>query len=93
MTRPPCRACQRAGLTHRGRGLCHTCHRLHTASGTLHWFPAPPRGRAAEAAERLADYAELRSQGEQVPVAAARAGVCERTGWRYQARLRQEAAA
>src|ERR1700733_5670202 len=62
------------------RGLCSTCRHRFEWDGTItDWGYVK--------ADRLEDYAWLRASGESVPVAAARLGVTERTGWRYEAQL------
>jgi hypothetical protein len=43
------------------------------------------RGRYRPAADRAADYAELRRRGMTVTAASARLGICRRTGERYEA--------
>ena len=60
------------------RGLCEKCRAQARRDGTLASF-------GYVKADRLADYAALRP-AFSVPVAAARIGVSERTGWRYEAR-------
>lgn len=86
-----CVACQRGPLASHGRDLCATCHRLHTASGTLRWFPPHPRSAAGAEISR-ADYAELRSWGESREQAAARIGIATITARRYDTRIRKAAA-
>ena len=58
--------------------------------------PPPPPGRPSAYGPRLGrleDYAELRSWGESIASAAARLGVSERSGWRYESELRRQHAA
>lgn len=62
------------------RGLCRPCHIRHQADGTAGQF-------GYVKADRLEDYAWLRTSGELLPVVAARLGVTERTAWRYEAEL------
>ena len=77
--RRACASCQRVRpiIT---RGLCSTCRHRFEWDGTItDWGYVK--------ADRLEDYAWLRASGESLPVAAARLGVTERTGWRYEAQL------
>ena len=67
------------------RGLCVPCRELHRKAGTEAEF-------GYVKADRLADYADLRRDGELLEVAAARIGISERTAWRYEAELRDAAA-
>lgn len=69
------------------RGLCHGCRHRHQDAGTLaEW------GYTRE--DRIADYAALRRDPEVTPAAAAaRIGVSSRTAYRYEAALREAAAA
>lgn len=66
------------------RGLCETCRWRYRSDGTITEF-------GYVKADRIADYAARRRAGASVPVAAARTGVCERTGWRYEAELKDAA--
>jgi hypothetical protein len=59
------------------RGLCVACRSQARRDGTLDDF-------GYVKADRLADFTALR-RSCSVAVAAARLGVCERTGWRYEA--------
>ena len=59
------------------RGLCVACRSQARRDGTVGEF-------GYIKADRLADFTELR-RSCSVAVAAARLGVCERTGWRYEA--------
>jgi hypothetical protein len=59
------------------RGLCGRCRAQARRDGTVDDF-------GYVKADRLADFTELR-RSCSVAVAAARLGVCERTGWRYEA--------
>jgi hypothetical protein len=71
--------------------MCGVCRRnssrVYVSTGT------GPGGRGVAKstdviAGRVRDYAEFRRLGYSVQRAAARLGVADRTGWRYEARLR-----
>ncbi len=79
-----CRACERPANLH-GRGLCCTCHRLHSRSGTLHWFPRLPH---SDYVARIEDYRELAAQREHRESIANRLGVSLRSIERYAAATR-----
>lgn len=64
------------------RGLCDSCRSLRRKDGTIGDY-------GYVKTDRMQDYAELRQFGESVAVAASRVGVSERTGWRYEAQLRE----
>lgn len=69
----------------RGRGLCDGCRKRHRRAGTISeygWLKA----------DRIALYREARGKGLSVEAAAVKAGVAERTGWRYEAALREAGA-
>ena len=76
-------------------GRCEACDRRWRKAGRPGSGPPPPmtaaertaRSTAASKAaigQRLTEYAESRRLGFSVAVAAADAGVGERTGWRYE---------
>ena len=94
MSARPCRVC---GGPHHAKGLCSTHYYRQHRSGSTDPVPRPVPRQAHEANReyakaRLEDYAELtRELGETREAAAMRLGVCERTIWRYEARLRSGA--
>ena len=63
------------------RGLCDTCRARHQENGTIGEY-------GYVKADRMADFARLRSSGYGVGEAARRIGVSERTGERYEAELK-----
>jgi hypothetical protein len=66
------------------RGLCAACRSRHRRAGTLgEWGEV--RG------DRAATYAAWRCADVSVASAAMYVGVCERTGWRYEADLKDAA--
>lgn len=69
----------------RRRGLCFSCIKRCQRDGTLGeygWLKA----------DRLAVYREARAKGLTVEAAADKASVTKRTGWRYEAALREAGA-
>lgn len=74
-----CAECGRLRIL-KQRGLCQSCARRATADGTIGGY-----GWTRE--NRLGEYAGFRRRGLGVPEASARAGVSERTGWRYETAL------
>lgn len=75
-----CARCGQLRPVHR-RGLCTGCQRSAEADGTISDY-------GWTRADRLAEFAGLRGRGLSVAEASARAGVTERTGWRYETALR-----
>lgn len=76
---PECADCgQPRELT--SRGLCGPCRYRNRCAGTITDF-------GYTKPDRLADFAELR-RSHPVEAAAVRLGLSERTGWRYEAELR-----
>ena len=78
-----CASCEQEGPLI-SRGLCKPCRDRHQWAGTLTSF-------GYVKADRVADYADLRRDGELLEVAASRIGVSERTAWRYEAGLKDAA--
>lgn len=77
--------------------LCERCYQRWRRAGRPDITLGPPFIRCSTAADavdgRREDYTYLRDCGLTIAAAAAQVGVCERTGWRYEAARRQEAAA
>ena len=73
-------------------GLARTCYRRWVRWGRPEDVPQPyanGRRESRSKAGRMEDYFELRSWGEDLGSAAVRAGISERTAWRYEAGRRQ----
>ena len=97
--------CPRCGLFRQRKGSfpwCCACYQRWCRAGRPDTGPPPPvdrktcaeRARAAyqeKARGRREDYQELRSWGESREQAAGRIGVTERTVWRYDRALREQA--
>lgn len=87
-----CRSCGQT-RSHRRRGLCKACYRLHTETGTLYWFPPLPHGKSRTRMARLENFRELAEQREHRELIASRLAVSVRTVQRYEAATRNEGAA
>lgn len=93
---PPAPTCARCPRPRRYPtcGLCDPCYQQWRRDGRPDlgtWQPHVQCSTSAESvAGRREDYAELRGFGLSVEDAAARLGVHERTGWRYERQLRAE---
>ena len=98
-----CQHCDHFG-EHGGHNWCIACYQRWKRAGRPEGGPPEPlsrtecaaRARAAyqeQARGRREDYQELRSWDETREQAAARVGVTERTAWRYERTLREQASA
>lgn len=81
--------CNRSGV-HVNSGFIGACYQRWLRAGKPAGGPPTPQlpHPLGPRADRVEDYAFLRAHGVSVAEAAARVGVCARTGWDYEAQLR-----